>query len=1594
MLPGPAKVVGSILAAALLLGTSASAFSEPLEDLLAGAAKRIKPTELKAAAARQKARIAAARQQAAAGKDLAVDMAPLPIGPGDVPDYYATPNWAFSPPLRKFVDPLPGLWDPRSGGTAPAKCIPLAVPDTITYPGSDYYEIELRQYTEQMHSDLGPSTLRGYVQVNNGTNAQGVNAVVPAPIRYLGPVIVAQKDRPVRIKFINKLPTGSGGDLFLPVDTTIMGSGPFEINYDPNDSRVDAPLVSGTFAQNRGELHLHGGRTPWISDGTPHQWITPDGDSPAYPHGVSLQNVPDMPDPGPGAQTYYWTNQQSGRFMFYHDHAWGITRLNVYAGEAAGYLIQDPAEQALVYNAATNPAGPVPADMIPLVIQDKTFVNPATIAATDPTWAWGSQPWNGTPGAPMTPVLGDLWWPHVYMPAQNPYNPDLSGINAMGRWHYGPWFFPATPLCFANGGTDPLAVPPFCVAQAPKPNPYFDCWQDGDPNFNAPGTTYVGNGPCTQPAQPPEIPGTPNVSWGAEAFLDTVMVNGAAYPTVTLDPKAYRFRILNAAHDRFLNLQLYKASPIVSGIALTSGGSGYAVDPAPVVTIAGTGTGATAEAVVAGGIITAATVDNGGTGYSTATVTITGDGTGALATATIAAGVVTGITIDSGGSGYTTAAIDIAGDGTGALATATIDPTGPITAINLITVGSGYTAPPTVTITGTGTGAAATATVYTAPTEVGMVPAAKTTGFPALWPGDGREGGVPDPAKSGPAFIQIGTEGGFLPVPVLLRNQPVSWNLDPTMFNVGNVLPQPEGGGTVILGPAERADVIVDFSQYAGQTLILYNDAPTAFPALDPHYDYYTNAPDRTDIGGSPAIPPGVGPNVRTVMQIVVSGSGGAAPANAYNATTLSALKNLFKSSGTINTAGYVPGVFATSQEPIIVGQKAYNTAYNYSFPTQWPNWGVSRISDTAVSFKSVTTGPFGPTVGAAQTLEMGRKAIHDEMGATFDDYGRMSAKLGLQVSLSNAALATFALQNYVDPPTELVAEGQTQIWRINHNGVDTHPIHFHLFDVQILNRVGWDGFIRLPDPNELGWKDTVRMSPLEDTIVALRPTTPKQPFGIPTSNRPLNPAVPLGSEMGFSQMDPLTGGVLGATQVNERYEFGWEYVWHCHILSHEENDMMRPIAFAVDTVLPSAPTQYGAVLSAGPAVKLSWSDLTPIGPNPSAPANLGNPANEIGFKIERCTGVGCTSFAPYAKALANQTSFTDTGVVANGTTYRYRVIAYNASGDSVPSNLATISIGSNQATGVTLVPTPVSPAPAGSSISFLAGATGGDAGAGGIFQYRFFWRASTATTWTQGRAYGLGTTWVWDTSLLGLAPGTYFIQVYTRHQGSSVAYEAVNSLTYLLTAPVNVATGVTLSPSLTSPRPTGTAVTFTAGPTGGDPIAPGVYEYRFWTRAATAGSWSVAQIYSLSNTFLWDTAALALPMGTYYVMVDVRHVGNPVNAEATRSLTYLLTSPSPATGATFAAAPTSPRPVGTAITLTTTATGGDAGPYEYRYQMDTPTAGTTYVDMRGATYGSGTLSWTTVGLIPGTYSFRVYVRHAGSPVASETIKFGTFVLQ
>jgi hypothetical protein len=283
-------------------------------------------------------------------------------------------------------------------------------------------------------------------------------------------------------------------------------------------------------------------------------------------------------------------------------------------------------------------------------------------------------------------------------------------------------------------------------------------------------------------------------------------------------------------------------------------------------------------------------------------------------------------------------------------------------------------------------------------------------------------------------------------------------------------------------------------------------------------------------------------------------------------------------------------------------------------------------------------------------------------MGETFDDYGRMASKLGLELPNANAQNQNFVLQNYIDPPTELVAlsklgepvaigDDGTQIWKVTHNGVDTHPVHFHLFHVQLLNRVGWDGAIRLPDPNELGWKDTVRISPLEDTIVALRPIAPdpaKLPFKVPNSVRLLNPSYPEGSTLGFRNVDPLGNPV---TITNEMTNFGWEYVWHCHILSHEENDMMRAVLFAAP---PEAPSNLAFTVSGNNnqrRINLTWTD---------------NSIVASGFTLQRAADPLFTVGVQNFNIGKGVTNYSDRVARDPGPFY-YRVFALNTIGSTVP---------------------------------------------------------------------------------------------------------------------------------------------------------------------------------------------------------------------------------------------------------------------------------------------------------------------------------------
>ena len=978
--------------------------------------------------------------------------------------------------------------------------------------------------------------------------------------------------------------------------------------------------------------------------------------------------------------------------------------------------------------------------------------------------------------------------------------------------------------------------------------------------------------------------------------MDTPLINGTAYPTLTVDPTAYRFQILIAGNDRAYNLDMYVADPL--SVAVTSGGSGYTSAPSVSFTTNGSGSGAAADAVMSSGAVTSFLVTNVGAGYSAApNVTISGDGTGATATATFDAitSTVTGISVANIGSGYTYASVVIDPPAgctttcTTATANAFVTPTGSIIGINVTNPGTGYTSAPTVVFTNaagdtTGGGAAAIASVNTEVKMVDAVPHTTSSAlkpcsasndvsggnlvlgmldpagnplngtglpancYPATWPTDGRDGGVPDPLTAGPPFIQIGSESGLLPNPVVIPSTPVGYEYNRKSITVLNIF-----NHGLLLGLAERADVVVDFSQYAGKTIILYNDSPAPVPAFDPRNDYYTGDLDNTSSGGAPTTLPGYGPNTRTLMRITVNatGTGGTFSLPALQ-TALPAAFNQFQhpmivpepatnpgvaptysriqdrqfttwiggpvgslnltnagsgyssaptvsiaapASGTPATASVTfagavvtsvlvatPGSGYTSAPTVVFNNTAAggtgaaatatftrivqsltltNGGSGYSSPpvvtiSAPPAGGVTATATATVAGGSVTGfiitnhgkgyGTTAPTVtianppagvraranavltgvvntvlvtnggsgytaaplisftgggatlanqatGTAQfqagyiaslTLTNGGSGYTAAPVVSFTgggtpttpaaaeaiapvtpfqpkaiqelftlDYGRMNATLGVEIPFTNFANQTTIPYGYIDPPTELYQDKEIQIWKITHNGVDTHFIHFHLFDVQVINWVGWDGMIKPPDANELGWKDTVRMNPLEDIIIALRPMKQNLPWELPNSVRPLDVTMPIGATNannapGFGNIDPLNNPV---TVVNDITNFGWEYVWHCHILAHEEIDMMRPAAMAVP---PAAPTGVTAVRSGSgnnQKVVVSWTDMS---------------INETGFSVQRAISLNgpwaTLNVAPAVKGTGNAMSFTDS-TMARHTTYYYRVVANNLVG-------------------------------------------------------------------------------------------------------------------------------------------------------------------------------------------------------------------------------------------------------------------------------------------------------------------------------------------
>jgi spore coat protein A len=185
-----------------------------------------------------------------------------------------------------------------------------------------FYRLPMRQIERKIHRDLPATRMWGF------------DATSP------GPTIEARRGEPLLIEWANELPQKH----FLPIDHSIHGAG------------TDVPEV-------RTIVHLHGGRVPPESDGYPENWFTP---------GKSIVS--------------FYPNRQDATMLWYHDHAMGITRLNMFAGLFGLYVIRDEEEDALDL--------PNRRDEIPLILYDRSvrtdgqFVYPVS---GDPANPWVSE---------------------------------------------------------------------------------------------------------------------------------------------------------------------------------------------------------------------------------------------------------------------------------------------------------------------------------------------------------------------------------------------------------------------------------------------------------------------------------------------------------------------------------------------------------------------------------------------------------------------------------------------------------------------------------------------------------------------------------------------------------------------------------------------------------------------------------------------------------------------------------------------------------------------------------------------------------------------------------------------------------------------------------------------------------------------------------------------------------------------------------------------------------------------------------------------------------------------------------------------------
>lgn len=317
---------------------------------------------------------------------------------------YAASRGKFT--LRAQAQIPGGTLDPLS---VPKYMTPLLIPPAMPRAGKiqrrmdkniDYYEIAMRQFDQQiLPAGLPATTVWGYGP--NPTTVQGGPVIFNAPSL----TIEAKYNRPVRVKWINELVDANGNYLphLLPVDPTLHWANVPQGN-DPaygSGAKDTRPTFSSTPGPYTGPVpivtHVHGAvGVGDESDGYTEAWYLPDaGNIPAgyategtwYEFFAAKAAANFGETWGTGFATFQYPNLNRASTIWYHDHALGMTRLNVYAGPAGFYIIRGGPDDLVLDNRFKKPTpavmpGPAPsigdpAGMayyeIPIAIQDRSF---------------------------------------------------------------------------------------------------------------------------------------------------------------------------------------------------------------------------------------------------------------------------------------------------------------------------------------------------------------------------------------------------------------------------------------------------------------------------------------------------------------------------------------------------------------------------------------------------------------------------------------------------------------------------------------------------------------------------------------------------------------------------------------------------------------------------------------------------------------------------------------------------------------------------------------------------------------------------------------------------------------------------------------------------------------------------------------------------------------------------------------------------------------------------------------------------------------------------------------------------------------------